>query len=933
MKAFLKETCVKNLLFLSSFFILQSTSLYALTYTMGISGAQSATVSATSTSPDKFYDQGGVSSNYYLNLNATYTFNCAAGQYVRMKVNSIAMESGWDYFKVYDGTSTSARLISQGSFTGTVSTAFMYVSTTGSLTVEFYSSDDYGVDTGWDIDVWVDSNPGQTWDGSTSTEFSTASNWEGDVLPYNYFTSVYIPSGLTNYPVISNTTSPAYLFDLRIATGASMNYSSTLSGHGLFSKGNLVMNGTFNHSATFFVQINGGTITDYATISGTGNISSIFLIVGYNRLSYYKLLNSISILDIDLSANYGASTVDMNGYDLSTYYVSIPVNTSFLQKTGTLSIEQNSASINDVAFDEGTGTTYFSSGTIYVAGNQTIPSITYYNLKIRTNNTKTATIGTGTLVSVKNNLTILNPSTAGGIATNTSNEITVGGNFYLGTTGNALTLNMPYPIYRSIGLGTLTMGNVSAHAINITYANTTIYAISGFSPPVFYGTVTFNSSSDQRIIPATSYNNLTFNGTGIKTFYDNTLVNANTTITAGTVNSNSYNLILKGNFTNSGTFNATTANVTFSGTSAQTISGSSVTSFYNGIIANTSGDVTLGINSTIQNSLTLTSGKFITQGYTLSIGTNLLNGSITGGSSSSYIVAYDNSGTIGYVKNFVNSTANYSFPIGDATNFTPLTLTLNSGTLSSADITVYTKPIKITGLDPTITDYVNRFWDVSPTGITLPNYSVQYTYANSDIVGSETGFVSLKKSGATWNNPSYGSFSFSTILSTGSFTSTTNTFVWNGITTFSLFGGATPAIILPIELLAFKGEKGTVSNLLEWTTASEINNDYFTLEKSTDGIEFEIVGNINGAGNFNDVSNYSMIDDDLRNVVNYYRLKQTDFDGNYTYSSIISIDNSVNEKSKEVLYKTNLLGQTINETYSGIVIIYYSDGSFKKVIQ
>lgn len=136
---------------------------------------------------------------------------------------------------------------------------------------------------------------------------------------------------------------------------------------------------------------------------------------------------------------------------------------------------------------------------------------------------------------------------------------------------------------------------------------------------------------------------------------------------------------------------------------------------------------------------------------------------------------------------------------------------------------------------------------------------------------------------------------------------------------------------LPIELISFVGEKSGVDNQLQWSSAMEKNSDLFTIEKTIDGTHFEVVGSQSGAGNSTQTSNYFLTDYNVRPVVNYYRLKQTDFDGKSIFSDLISIDNS-GGKRKEVVKMINILGQEVNEMYRGIVIIYYSNGSSTKVI-
>ena len=95
---------------------------------------------------------------------------------------------------------------------------------------------------------------------------------------------------------------------------------------------------------------------------------------------------------------------------------------------------------------------------------------------------------------------------------------------------------------------------------------------------------------------------------------------------------------------------------------------------------------------------------------------------------------------------------------------------------------------------------------------------------------------------------------------------------------------------LPIVLKTFAVKKENNYAKINWVTASETNNDYFTIERSVDGINFTEIKKIKGAGNSNEQINYSIIDEDIQQGTNYYRLKQTDFDGKYTYSKIQAVN-------------------------------------------
>jgi hypothetical protein len=140
-------------------------------------------------------------------------------------------------------------------------------------------------------------------------------------------------------------------------------------------------------------------------------------------------------------------------------------------------------------------------------------------------------------------------------------------------------------------------------------------------------------------------------------------------------------------------------------------------------------------------------------------------------------------------------------------------------------------------------------------------------------------------------------------------------------------------VSLPIELLLFNGQKLRNENKLFWITETQLNNDLFTVEKTNDGQDFVSVGNLNGAGNSYQQLHYSLIDNNVKPELNYYRLKQTDFDGKYTYSEMITIDNRVIQANKEIVLKTNILGQEVNEYYRGLVLIIYADGTSMKVMQ
>ncbi len=99
--------------------------------------------------------------------------------------------------------------------------------------------------------------------------------------------------------------------------------------------------------------------------------------------------------------------------------------------------------------------------------------------------------------------------------------------------------------------------------------------------------------------------------------------------------------------------------------------------------------------------------------------------------------------------------------------------------------------------------------------------------------------------------------------------------------------------ILPVEWLeALKVRKEKSGHLLTFATAQEVNNDMFILERSSDGKHFDEIHNIKGKGNFSKESHYSILDESPLQGMNYYRVKQVDFDAQFSYSNIAVIDNS-----------------------------------------
>lgn len=132
--------------------------------------------------------------------------------------------------------------------------------------------------------------------------------------------------------------------------------------------------------------------------------------------------------------------------------------------------------------------------------------------------------------------------------------------------------------------------------------------------------------------------------------------------------------------------------------------------------------------------------------------------------------------------------------------------------------------------------------------------------------------------------------------------------------------------VLPITLVSFSA-KAIDDNLVEtnWITASEKNNEYFTVERSINGVEFEVVGRVMGAGTSTSTLNYTFNDERPHKGISFYRLRQTDYDGTFTFSDVVSVQigDSNSAFDLEYVYRSDVgveLGYTAISPYLTVEI-------------
>jgi hypothetical protein len=462
------------------------------------------------------------------------------------------------------------------------------------------------------------------------------------------------------------------------------------------------------------------------------------------------------------------------------------------------------------------------------------------------------------------------------------------------------------PSSSTVGTYTVTYTIASAGGCNAVTATTTVVINSGVSTFYYKGsgsmatTSNWGSSTDGS---GTTPASMTLDGI---TYY----VNHNVTATpsndaAWTLGSGSK--IVVGNGTNATNFTITSGN-TITGTidvannATLTIAASTsptlgtVDAGSNVLFTASSGTLTIPAktygNLTLSNSSGKTAGGAITVNGTLELSggskltlnaNNLTIGSsgVISGDASNFIVT-NSTGKV--TKNSIGATA-FTYPIGiSSASYTPITL-VNAGT--SDNFSVYVAEDRLangTSGGASSMHAVDRTWFVEEANAGNSNVSmiIQWNAAEEltpagNAFNRTNCFIS-HYTGGTWDRPTAGAAS-----GTGPYTISRS-----GITSFSPFAVEDPQA-LPITLIEFTAKAEGKKVRLDWVTGTEENNDFFTMERSLDGKNFEQVFTKKGAGNSKVNLYYFGYDTKPYTGISYYRLKQTDFDGKFAYSDIVSV--------------------------------------------
>lgn len=426
-------------------------------------------------------------------------------------------------------------------------------------------------------------------------------------------------------------------------------------------------------------------------------------------------------------------------------------------------------------------------------------------------------------------------------------------------------------------------GNVNFTAPRITTRNTTYNSAASFTKTggsnddsfganTFNGAASFTNSGTARLRLA--------NDTG-DTFNNNFTI---TRTSSGTIEPafNGDNIFARDVTVNSTTvtiFGSGTGVCIFSGSANQDINRTNTASpaFQRLTFNKTGGQVTLSTDISIRVNATFTSG--ILQTSMTNIANFIAGSAVSGGNNSSYIDGP------------VTKTGNtaFTFPVGDGGVYRPIGISAPSTLTHQFRAQYFFEEQAFgTNFDPAFWTISGcEYWQLDRT-IGTSNVFVTLAWASTDCPGPYiTSLPELRVSrwtGSIWENLGNGGTTGN--AANGTITTTAS------VSSFSPFTIATTSAVnpLPVELVFFKAKVSDRTVMLSWQTASELNNHYFSIERSSNGMDFSEVGKVEGQGSTNVRSDYQWHDERPIKGLAYYRLKQFDLDETFSYSSVIAIN-------------------------------------------
>lgn len=671
--------------------------------------------------------------------------------------------------------------------------------------------------------------------------------------------SLTIGQGVSGQLIIGNDATARTLTvgnDVIVNAGGTIITGATVATHIMNVGGNLTNNGTLNLAPT-------ATRVCNVTFNKNGNqmISGTGVTTNFNRITLNMGTSNFNVLDV-ASSNFTATanflTLTNGTFKLSTGAAVTPF-------TGNVTIT-SSCGIwldNTTAILSTTGGTITLYGLLRAtAGTINIGSAADNNL---TSYGGTITIDGGT-VNIAGRLDRAGPTiltyftmSSGTLTVATVGSTTVGAApFRIDEVGSTFNMSGGTIIIRRPGAG------------NLGYVNTggTVGIVSGGTLQI--GDASTPAAQTIQINSSIAVPNLVIsNGVAVTTqlVINSLTVNDSVTINLGTLDANSLNIILGGNWMNNGgLFMPGTGTVSFNGSAAQSISGSSTTSFNNMLMNNAAG-LTINTSPTVNGTLTLTTGVLNTGANQVSVTNNAVDAVVI------------TSGSInGKIERAIAASSTGIYRFTDANTYlTP------SGSQSAMTVSVQSYPNTDVPNDPGYNAIKRYYSIVVPSPLTA---TLRLAYNQDEVRSGQTesifslwryNDIAWGDNGQLQNNPTE-NWVEQAIIST-----------WSD---WTISESGSP---LPVQLVSFVAIPNPNGNgvKLEWTTISEINNYGFNVErrKQNDRDFVEIPNSfIPGAGSTTEPQSYSFVDNTLTEAGMYeYRLRQVDNDGLVSYSQPVSI--------------------------------------------
>lgn len=377
----------------------------------------------------------------------------------------------------------------------------------------------------------------------------------------------------------------------------------------------------------------------------------------------------------------------------------------------------------------------------------------------------------------------------------------------------------------------------------------------------------------------------------------------NTTGTHIVVNGAVSIVVNNGGFTNNGTFTKSTGAVVFTGnnaTNSSFIAGTSSTDFYNLTLNKSANGLQLNRNIGVSNLITFTGGDSIfLNSFIVDLGST---GSLSGETSSKRFTGQ----TGGYIMS--TQTLNAPSAANPGNLGMEITSAANLGsTVIKRSHTVFRNRS------------VTRNYDITPTNNAALNATLVFHYFHSELRSAGEFTLSIYgsiNSGANWLYMSGGP-DLNTI---SDYITSTNVPSLHLLSLFSLAD-------LPVHLLYLKGKAVNRETQLEWATSGEIDNDYFDIERSANGITFSKIGVVKGSGNTSIKQTYLFTDEHPLAGANYYRIKQVDTNLDFMYSGIASVEISEPQVGISLSPNpaTNLIFVKVNEMEADVVDLNLMD--------